>query len=250
MTLRKKIKLLRIFKKELNINIISFKKNIEDFIDFFIKGFFAPAWEWFLSSIFRIAGFILTSFLVSCITATCISIPVYMVTPAIFNYFAEKIGINIYELNLHERLIIKENIIFEQENSLINIKEDNNLKSIELRKIYGERDGIIEGIKKVQLEKTNWWNIIFTISGITLIGGATIYLLFSGSDAEFFKPILKSIGSGSDITNNLVGESTKQINDNLIKTFKKIENLETVVTVINNSISSIIKDIEKLIKND
>jgi hypothetical protein len=200
--------------------------------------------------VFRIAGFLLTSFLVSCITSACILIPTYLITPAIFNYFAEKIGISIYELNLHEQIIKNNKYIDELQNNLINIKEENNLQSIELRKIHGERDGIIEGIQKVQLEKTNWWNIILTIAGITVIGGCTIYFLFSGSDAEFFKPILKSIGSSSDITNNLVGESTKQINDNLIKTFKKIENVETLMTIINNSISSIIKDIENLAGND
>ena len=41
--------------------------------------------------------------------------------------------------------------------------------------MIGEKQGILEGIKFVTIEKVTWWNVILTISGITIIGGGAVY---------------------------------------------------------------------------
>lgn len=53
---------------------------------------------------------------------------------------------------------------------------------------------MIEGIKSITIEKVNWWNVILTVAGITIVGRVVAYFLFSGSDGEFFKPLARLIG--------------------------------------------------------
>jgi hypothetical protein len=245
--LRKFLKILRIAKRYMGFNFNNIGNKVLRFSNVITKNISLEFFEKLLDIILKLIDFMFTKLLICLITSICMTLPVYYMFPALFTFSLEFFCMDLSELSVHEKLVNKDIRIFSLEKQLLDIQEQNILKDIKLQKTCSERDGLIEVIQKVQQEK-NWWTIIGTVVGVTLAGGLVCYFCLSTDNADFFRIILNSVGDGNQVLTRLVTQSSEQLNTNIVTTADQLTLIETTLALLNNAVSSIIKDIETLLK--
>lgn len=160
----------------------------------------------------------------------------YEVSPVLFKALCYYYDVGLEGISISESLNRK-TIELEKMSEEIDIlrSEKNNL-IVELKSSLAEKEGLVKGIEKIKLESTNWWTIILTISGITVVGVGIGYYLFISQDGEFFKPIIENIANTSLSLNDTVINSIKIVNENIIKLNFQIENIDIAIQKAQNSL--------------
>jgi chaperonin cofactor prefoldin len=197
--------------------------------------------EVLLKSIKVVAPFLITiikivikNILITVILTFLLSISTYYLTPGMFKWILFKLGIDISDLSLFESVFEEENKIKNLQKQLSELLEEKNKLEIEFKKSEGEKIGIIESLRNMKIDKTQWWTVIFTISGVVMI-----YFLANGDDGSFFKPLVKTITSSSGKTIEFINENTVLLNNSLKTIYRQIENVDSRIDDIKNILDNI-----------
>lgn len=202
--------------------------------------------EVLLKSIKVVAPFLITiikivikNILITVILTFLLSISTYYLTPGMFKWILFKLGIDISDLSLFESVFEEENKIKNLQKQLSELLEEKNKLEIEFKKSEGEKIGIIESLRNMKIDKTQWWTVIFTISGVVIVGNVMIYFLANGDDGSFFKPLVKTITSSSGKTIEFINENTVLLNNSLKTIYRQIENVDSRIDDIKNILDNI-----------
>ena len=150
-------------------------------------------------------------------------------------------GISLDGLDLYKKIELNSKEIQDLTQKIKNLETEKYKLRTDLQESLGEKRGMIEGIKSITIEKVNWWNVILTVAGITIVGGVVTYFIFSGSDGEFFKPLAKLIGDNSNTLVTGITESSKVVNENVVNLIRQIEFLDEKIDLMKNAIDILTK---------
>jgi len=201
-----------------------------------IGSIFKESVEFVIPIFEKILYMLVRNALIVFILTSGVSLVSYMVAPELFYWVISRLGVPLDELKILQNN--KKNLvrIHELSQQLEILEKEKNLLHIELSKSVGEKNGIVEGLKSITLEKINWWNVILTVSGITIVGGGIVYFFFNGSDAEFFKPVIKLLSESTTSILEGITSSSKIVNTNVLELVKKIEALDEKIDLLKNII--------------
>ena len=218
--------------KEISVSLYSIFKGVVSEVKSISVNFI----EFIIPIVDKILSMIVRNVLTIFIVSSGSSLLVYLSAPEIFNWVIGKVGISLDGLDAHKNLELKSKEIKKLTDQVNGLQiEKYNLRT-ELQESLGEKKGMIEGIKAITIEKVNWWNVILTVAGITIVGGGVVYFFFSGSDGEFFKPLIRLIGENSTTLSTGITESSKVINENVVNILKKMEQLDEKIDLVKNAI--------------
>jgi hypothetical protein len=182
----------------------------------------------------NILRILIKNLLISLVLSFLFSILTYYFTPGIFKWLLFKSGIDVSELPFFEETIKNEKKLQELKKELSTLIEEKKKIEIELEKSRAQKTGILEGVKNIKFENTNWWSVIFTIAGVVIVSGTAVYFFASGEDGAFFKPIVDLMSSLTGKTIEHISRNDKVQSEALKIIFKKIENVESSICDIKN----------------
>lgn len=202
-------------------------------------------------------SYALRQLLLFAVTLTLLSVLSYTASPALFKWVLVKAKIPIDGLSLSEELLQAKTDLRKIIADASELREElrNQKDTFEAEKrsmltkigqLDGEKKGVIEGIRSMTFEKVNWWNVILTTAGITVIGGCAAYFLLGGSDGDFFKQVIDLINSSSKKVVDGTTQSLGVVNNNLVTQGKSLEDLDGKVTALQNTVSIISERVSRL----
>lgn len=223
--------------KEIILSLYNVLKNVANEI----KNILVKFIEFIIPITEKVLNMIVRNVLTVFIITLSSSLLVYLSAPEIFNWVMAKLGISLDGLDAYKKLELNSKKIKELTEQVKTLKTEKYNLRTELQENLGEKKGMIEGIKSITIEKVNWQNVILTVAGITIVGGGVAYFFFSGSDGEFFKPLVKLIGENSKTLSTGITESSKVVNENVVNIIKKIDLLDEKIDIIKNTIDILSK---------
>lgn len=212
-----------------------------------------------LNLIEKLVYFVLKNIIIGFVSMSLFAMFSYSVSPVLFKWALLKFNIPYNGLSVAEELIQTKEEIVQLKNDLMELKKDisdqkhlfSEEKSTMMTKIGqldGENKGLVEGIRSITVEKVNWWNIILTTAGITVVGGGLVYFLFIGSDADFFRPVIDLIGTTGQKLSESISKSATVVNENTISLSGRVDSLDLKLDTMKNTIDLISRKISELAK--
>ena len=164
---------------------------------------------------------------------------IYCIAPELCYWILNKLGISINDLQTYQQMEENTKQILELKQKLVKLESEKTKLNKDLQISLGRNKGILEGINQITLEKVNWWNVILTVSGITIVGGCIVYFFISGSDGDFFKPVVNLMNKNSATIIKGVTKTTTVINDNVAVIVKKLEEIDSKIDAIKNVVDAL-----------
>ena len=182
----------------------------------------------------RILFLVVKNVLIMFIVSFSASLLTYTVSPELFHWVLKKLNISLTGLSELKQLEDQQKEIKNLVQSIETLQDEKSVLLDELNASLGKNQGMVEEIKSITLEKINWWNVILTISGVTVVLGGVAYFIFSsGSNGDFFKPRIALISNNN--------QDIKVITDNTVKIFEQIAKLDKRIDLLKNAIELINK---------
>jgi hypothetical protein len=200
-----------------------------------------------MDKLYKLTDFIINKILIIITFIVVLSISIYNLSPSIFKFaldyygFSDSDGLSNLE-SMRLTITEQEETINKINKDLLNLEENRKKLEFELGKALGERDGLIEGVKK--MENKNYTGY-YIIGSIIIITGASIYFIFFDNTGAIFKfltvyinKLLSENGNNTANLINILGARIGELNLNIQDVTEKLID-------VNNSIDLIKKLLNK-----
>lgn len=186
--------------------------------------------------------FLLNTFIVVSITFITSTLA-YKISPMVFlmylQAFQKLLGISIFDSFVEaEELIQKQSELVELKKKLEAMYNEKSSLEIQLSDAEGKKKGILADIEAISYEKINWWNVILTTAGITIVGICVMYFFFGGGEnSDQFQVVSKQVGKTSETFISHIGKTTESLNLNIANLSERIEKIDNDMNLVKNSIT-------------
>lgn len=178
--------------------------------------------------------------IISILSFTLISfIGFYKIAPSLFKASLYYLGVDSPELDLAEQVANNEILINDLNQKIENLENEKNKLENELSKSLSCKEGIIEGLRKIKIEHSNWPVIIgCIIVGVVSIGGIVYWIVVSDNITPL-KFVFESLKSVNDKSFEVLSKDLSLINTNIRTLMVKIEDIDMKVDNLRNMLDII-----------